>query len=119
MFGLPYGRLARMDAIWRCLDSGVYSTRVWGCAWQRGLTTRAGRFSGVWLSTRSKCQLKWWLLPDRILSGLAMAYVILFFSALVAATILPLQSEAVLVALLLAGDNYNAALVAVATVGQR
>ena len=46
-----------------------------------------------------------------------MAYVILFFSALVAATILPLQSEAVLVALLLAGDNSNAALVAVATVG--
>ncbi len=46
-----------------------------------------------------------------------MAYVILFFSALVAATILPLQSEAVLVALLLAGDHSNAALVAVATVG--
>ena len=46
-----------------------------------------------------------------------MAYVILFFSALVSATILPLQSEAVLVALLLSGDHSNAALVAVATVG--
>ena len=46
-----------------------------------------------------------------------MAYAILFFSALMAATVLPMQSEAVLVALLLSGDHPAAALVGVATVG--
>ena len=45
------------------------------------------------------------------------AYLLLFGSALVAATILPMQSEAVLVALLLAGDHPPVALVMVATVG--
>ena len=45
-----------------------------------------------------------------------MAYAILFFSALMAATVLPMQSEAVLVALLLSGDHPAAALVGVATV---
>ena len=46
-----------------------------------------------------------------------MAYAILFVSALVAATVLPMQSEAVLVAFLLAGDHSAVALVGVATVG--
>jgi len=46
-----------------------------------------------------------------------IAYVLLFGSALVAATILPLQSEAVLVALLAAGDYPASALIIVATVG--
>lgn len=46
-----------------------------------------------------------------------IAYVLLFGSALVAATILPLQSEAVLVALLAAGDYPVSALIIVATVG--
>lgn len=45
------------------------------------------------------------------------AYVVLFASALVAATILPMQSEAVLVGLLVAGDHPVAALLLVATVG--
>lgn len=45
------------------------------------------------------------------------AYAGLFFSALIAATILPLQSEAVLVGLLLAGNHPPAALVAVASLG--
>jgi len=46
-----------------------------------------------------------------------IAYLVLFASALVAATILPLQSEAVLVGLLLAGEQPVGALVLVATVG--
>ena len=46
-----------------------------------------------------------------------MSYAVLFFSALLAATVFPMQSEAVLVALLLAGDQPVAALIAVATVG--
>jgi len=46
-----------------------------------------------------------------------IAYVLLFGSALVAATILPLQSEAVLVALLATGDYPVSALIIVATVG--
>ena len=46
-----------------------------------------------------------------------MAYLVLFGSALVAATILPMQSEAVLVVLLLKGDHAPAALLTVATVG--
>ena len=46
-----------------------------------------------------------------------IAYVLLFGSAFVAATILPLQSEAVLVALLAAGDYPVSALIIVATVG--
>ncbi len=45
------------------------------------------------------------------------AYVVLFASALVAATVLPMQSEAVLVGLLVAGHHSVAALLAVATVG--
>lgn len=45
------------------------------------------------------------------------AYLALFVSALVAATFLPMQSEAVLVALLVAGERPVAALVLVATVG--
>ena len=46
-----------------------------------------------------------------------IAYLALFGSALIAATILPLQSEAVLVGLLLTGDYPVAALLAVATFG--
>lgn len=46
-----------------------------------------------------------------------ISYLALFGSALIAATILPLQSEAVLVALLVAGDHSAAALVLVATAG--
>lgn len=46
-----------------------------------------------------------------------IAYILLFSSALVAATILPMQSEAVLVGLLAAGDHPAAALIIVATVG--
>lgn len=46
-----------------------------------------------------------------------IAYIGLFLSALVAATLLPMQSEAVLVALLLQGDHTVALLLAVATVG--
>ncbi|MBL4767740.1 MAG: DedA family protein [Rhodobacteraceae bacterium] len=45
------------------------------------------------------------------------AYVGLFASALIAATILPMQSEAVLVGLLVAGDKPIANLLVVATVG--
>ncbi len=45
------------------------------------------------------------------------AYLILFASALVAATILPMQSEAVLVGLLVAGNHPVTLLVLVATVG--
>lgn len=46
-----------------------------------------------------------------------IGYLGLFASALIAATILPMQSEAVLVALLLAGDRPVSLLLAVATVG--
>ena len=45
------------------------------------------------------------------------AYLVLFASALVAATILPMQSEAVLVGLLVAGNQPVVALLLVATVG--
>ena len=45
------------------------------------------------------------------------AYLVLFASALVAATILPMQSEAVLVGLLVAGNHSVVALLLVATVG--
>jgi membrane protein YqaA with SNARE-associated domain len=45
------------------------------------------------------------------------AYIGLFASALVAATVLPMQSEAVLAALLLGGNHSVAVLLAVATVG--
>jgi membrane protein YqaA with SNARE-associated domain len=46
-----------------------------------------------------------------------IAYVVLFASALIAATILPLQSEAVLVGLLVTGDYSVAILLVVATTG--
>lgn len=46
-----------------------------------------------------------------------IAYAGLFLSALVAATVLPMQSEAVLVALLAAGRHPAVALILVATVG--
>jgi membrane protein YqaA with SNARE-associated domain len=46
-----------------------------------------------------------------------IAYMLLFGSALIAATILPMQSEAVLVTLLVGGDHSVAALVGVATIG--
>lgn len=46
-----------------------------------------------------------------------LAYLTLFAAALVAATILPMQSEAVLVALLIAGDHPVATLLIVATIG--
>ena len=45
------------------------------------------------------------------------AYMLLFGSALVAATILPMQSEAVLVALLIAGEHPVSALILIASVG--
>ncbi|MEP3632791.1 MAG: YqaA family protein [Shimia thalassica] len=45
------------------------------------------------------------------------AYLLLFLSALIAATILPMQSEAVLVALLVAEEHPVLILLAVATVG--
>ncbi|MDP2579596.1 YqaA family protein [Shimia thalassica] len=45
------------------------------------------------------------------------AYLLLFLSALIAATILPMQSEAVLVALLVAEEHPVPILLAVATVG--
>lgn len=46
-----------------------------------------------------------------------IGYISLFLSALVAATVLPMQSEAVLAALLLGGKQSVVALVIVATVG--
>ncbi len=46
-----------------------------------------------------------------------IAYISLFFSALVAATILPMQSESVLAALLLASNYPVSTLIIVATVG--
>ena len=46
-----------------------------------------------------------------------IAYISLFASALIAATILPMQSEAVLVGLLVAGDHTVPLLLVVATVG--
>lgn len=46
-----------------------------------------------------------------------MGYLALFASALVAATLLPMQSEAVLVALLLRGEHDVALLLCVATLG--
>ena len=46
-----------------------------------------------------------------------IAYVALFLSALVAATILPMQSEAVLAALLVAGAHPASLLLIVATTG--
>ena len=46
-----------------------------------------------------------------------VAYSGLFLSALIAATILPLQSEAVLTALLLAGDQSAFLLLTVASIG--
>ena len=46
-----------------------------------------------------------------------MAYLTLFFAAFVAATLLPMQSEAVLGGLLLSGKYSTALLIAVATVG--
>ncbi|MDQ2095799.1 YqaA family protein [Rhodalgimonas zhirmunskyi] len=45
------------------------------------------------------------------------AYLLLFGSALIAATILPMQSEAVLVTLLIAGDHPATSLLLVATLG--
>ena len=45
------------------------------------------------------------------------SYAVLFFSALMAATILPMQSEAVLVGLLVAGQKPVAYLLIIATVG--
>jgi membrane protein YqaA with SNARE-associated domain len=45
------------------------------------------------------------------------AYAGLFFSALIAATILPMQSEAILVGLLLTGEHSVAALLLTASVG--
>ncbi len=46
-----------------------------------------------------------------------IAYISLFFSALIAATILPMQSESVLVGLLLASSYPASILIVVATVG--
>ncbi len=46
-----------------------------------------------------------------------IAYAGLFLAALIAATVLPMQSEAVLVGLLVAGKHPAAALILVATVG--
>lgn len=46
-----------------------------------------------------------------------IAYLGLFLSALIAATVLPMQSEAVLVGLLIAGTNSVPALIVVATIG--
>ena len=46
-----------------------------------------------------------------------ISYAALFFSALVAATLVPMQSEAVLVALMIAGTQPLAGLLLVATVG--
>ena len=46
-----------------------------------------------------------------------ISYAALFFSAFIAATLVPMQSEAVLVGLLMAGEKPIAWLVAVATVG--
>ncbi|WP_187429407.1 Inner membrane protein YqaA [Roseobacter fucihabitans] len=46
-----------------------------------------------------------------------IAYIVLFGSAFAAATILPMQSEAVLVALLLSGAHSASGLVIIATVG--
>ena len=46
-----------------------------------------------------------------------IAYLVLFASALVAATLFPMQSEAVLVGLLVAGNHPAFALIIVATVG--
>ncbi|MGJ8626711.1 MAG: YqaA family protein [Sulfitobacter sp.] len=46
-----------------------------------------------------------------------IAYISLFASALIAATILPMQSEAVLVGLLVAGDHSVTLLLVVATIG--
>ena len=46
-----------------------------------------------------------------------IAYLGLFLAALVAATLLPMQSEAVLVGLLIKGDHATAVLIAVATFG--
>jgi len=50
------------------------------------------------------------------MTGLS-TYVVLFFAAFIAATLLPAQSEAVLVGLLLAGDHPALALVVVAGIG--
>jgi len=47
----------------------------------------------------------------------AMTYASLFFASFVAATILPAQSEAVLAALLVRGEQPAAALIIVATIG--
>lgn len=46
-----------------------------------------------------------------------IAYFLLFASALVAATVLPMQSEAVLVTLLVSGTHSVPALIAIATLG--
>ncbi len=46
-----------------------------------------------------------------------IAYLGLFFSALIAATVLPMQSEALLVGLLIAGEQPVVSLLLVATVG--
>ncbi|MFT6103973.1 MAG: membrane protein YqaA with SNARE-associated domain [Paracoccaceae bacterium] len=46
-----------------------------------------------------------------------IGYIVLFLSALVAATILPMQSEAVLVGLLVTAEHSVAALLIVATIG--
>jgi membrane protein YqaA with SNARE-associated domain len=56
------------------------------------------------------------MLGIRLLLDLA-SYLGLFASALLAATILPMQSEAVLAALLLAGELPVSALIVVATIG--
>lgn len=46
-----------------------------------------------------------------------IAYLVLFASALIAATVLPMQSEAVLVTLLVSGDKSPIVLIAIATIG--
>lgn len=46
-----------------------------------------------------------------------IAYLVLFASALIAATILPMQSEAVLVTLLVSGEKSPIVLIATATIG--
>ena len=46
-----------------------------------------------------------------------ISYTSLFISALLAATILPMQSEALLIGLLVAGDKSIVALVIIATLG--
>lgn len=83
---------------WKSLCDGVLKAAgAWGpCRGSRGKGTR-------WQADSN----------DPIMT----AYLVLFASALVAATILPMQSEAVLVGLLVAGNHPVAALLLMATVG--